>query len=109
MGKKLSKAPHVGKVIFIQNLRDTRYRLKQAIPVFLETTDDTVIATYYDIDMYGEGEEEQSAINDLCGAIIEYYESLLEDVDNLGPMPKQELDFLRGIIEKVYAGKEGRG
>lgn len=96
-----------GKTIFIQNLRNTQYRLKQAIPIYIELVEDAAIASYYDIDMYGEGDDEQSAIDDLCGAIIEYYESLLEDPDILGPMPKQELEFLRNLIEKTDANKKG--
>jgi len=82
--------------IFIENLRHPSYRLRHPIPVLIERDDDTIIATYHDVDMWGTGADVQDAISDLCDAIVEYYETLKEDEGNLGLLPSQEYAHLKG-------------
>jgi hypothetical protein len=93
--------PTQSHTIFIQNLRHPVYQLRHPIPVLIETDEDVIIATHYDIDMYGTGDDVQEAISDLCAGIIEYYESLKDDEDNLGPLPAQEYAYLNQIIMEV--------
>ena len=57
------KLPHT---IFITDLRHDKYKLTQPIPVSIEYEDDTVIASFYDVDVYGTGDDIQEAITDLC-------------------------------------------
>ena len=66
----------------------------------IEYDDDVVIATYHDIDMYGTGADVQEALSDLCEAIVEYYETLKDDEENLGLLPSQHYAFLKKIIEE---------
>ncbi|MFC1699986.1 hypothetical protein ACFL1I_08565, partial [Candidatus Omnitrophota bacterium] len=94
------KRKKVGKNIYFQNLRHPDYVLKHPISVFLECEKNKVIATCYDIDMYGSGDSEEEAIDDLCEVITEYYESLEEDEGKLGPLPQKHWVFLKRIIEK---------
>ena len=76
------------KTIFVDSLRSELYRLSHAIPVTIEYEEDTVIASFYDLDLYGLGDEIPEAIDDLCAMLIEYYEMLLEDGRCLGPLPR---------------------
>ena len=86
--------------LFIQNLRHLSYHLRCPIPIFVEYDDDIVIATYHNIDMYGTGADIQEALSDLCDAIVEYYETLKEDEENLGLLTSQHYAFLKQIIEE---------
>lgn len=86
--------------VYIQNLRHPNYVLKESIPISLELEENKVIASYYDIDMYGSGDNEEEAINDLCEVVVEYYESLKEDQGKLGPLPEKHWLHLRRIIEE---------
>jgi len=84
--------------IFIQNLRHPFYHLRCSIPILIGYEDDVIIATYHDIDMYGTGSDMQEALSDLCAAIVEYYETLKDDEENLGLLTSQHYAFLEQII-----------
>jgi hypothetical protein len=86
--------------IYIQNLRHPNYTLRRSIPVSLESEENKIIANCYDIDMYGSGDNEEEAIDDLCEVIVEYYESLKADKENLGPLPEKHWDYLRTVVEE---------
>lgn len=88
------------KNIYIQNLRYPTYVLKSPISIALEFEENQVIASCYDIDMYGSGSNEEEAIDDLCEVIVEYYESLKEDKDKLGPIPRKHWIYLERIISE---------
>jgi len=88
-------------MILIQDLQHPLYRLRTPISILLEHDEDIVIATYHDIDMYGTGANAQSAISDLCAAIVEYYEILKADEKNLGILPSREYDHLKQVIVEV--------
>ena len=83
--------------IYIQNLRHSSYHLRYPIPILIEYDDD-IIATYHDIDMYGTGADVQEALADLCAAIVEYYETLKDDEENLGLLTAQHYAFLKQFI-----------
>lgn len=53
------------KTIFVDSLRSDLYRLSHAIPVAVEYEEDTVIASFHDLDLYGLGDEVSEAIDDL--------------------------------------------
>ena len=84
--------------LFIQNLRHSSYHLRRPIPVLIEYDDNIIISTYHDIDMYGTGADVQEALSDLCAAIVEYYETLKDDEENLGLLTSQHYAFLKQII-----------
>jgi len=92
------KLPHT---IFIGSLRHDGYKLTQSIPVSIEYENDVVIASFYDVDMYGVGNEIQEAITDLCSQIVEVYELYSQNEHRLGPVPEREWKYLQTIIRPV--------
>jgi len=86
--------------ILIQNLRNPSYILKQPLSVTLESEGTEISATCYDVNMYGCGDSEEEAIDDFCCVLVEYYESLREDREKLGAIPKKYWLFLSSIIEE---------
>ena len=89
------KLPHT---IFISNLRHDKYKLTQPIPVSIEYENNVVIASFYDVDVYGTGDDIQEAITDLCSQIIEVYELYSQNLNHLGPVPAREWKYLQTII-----------
>ncbi len=89
------------KTIFVDNLRSNGYRLSHALPVTVEYEEDTVIASFYDLDLYGLGDEVSEAIDDLCATLVEYYEMLLEDGECLGPLPHKHWQYLQTLVTPV--------
>ena len=81
---------------WIQNLRHPSYHLHQPIPILIERADDTVTATYDDVELCGTGDSMKAAISDLCGKIVARYEELREDT-----VKSQEHTFLKQIIEEI--------
>ena len=88
--------------IFIENLRHPSYRLRHPIPVLIERNDDTVIATYHDLDMQGTGKDVSKALDDLCAGIIQYYEALKDEIRIEGEQDRvssQKYAHLNKIVE----------
>ena len=81
---------------WVQNLRHPSYHLQQPIPVLIERADDTVTATYNDVELRGTGDSVKTAISDLCTKIVARYEALGESTEK-----SQEYKFLKQIIEEV--------
>jgi hypothetical protein len=87
--------------VFIQNLRNPAYKLTQPIPITIEYDGEQHIASYDDVELFGSGEFREDAITELCVALIDYYETLVENRDRLGPLPQQHWDFLRNLISQI--------
>jgi len=67
----------------------------------IKKTDVEIYAvTTYDLNMFGYGESEDEAIQDLCDAIVEYYEELEDNQNCLGKVPAQHKHFLDQMIQK---------
>lgn len=92
------KLPHT---IFISDLRHDKYKLTQPIPVSIEYENNVVIASFYDVDVYGTGDDIQEAITDLCSQIIEVYELYSQNVNRLGPVPAREWKYLQTIVRPI--------
>jgi len=92
------KFPHT---IFISDLRHEAYKLAQPIPVSIEYEDGVVIASFYDVDVYGTGDEVQEAITDLCAQIVEVYELYSQNASRLGPVPAREWKYLQTIVHPI--------
>ena len=93
-----SKSP-VLKEVKIINLGYERIRLKREIPILLEVYNDEVIATFVDAEVTGFGETEAEALDHIKENIVSLYNELIEDENNLGPLPKRWLLVLRDIID----------
>ena len=83
---------------WIQNLRHSSYQLRQAIPIVVERTGDTVTANYDDLGLQAAGDNLETAISRLCGQIVTYYEKAQKSADRETNSPTQEQAFLKQII-----------
>ncbi len=93
-----SKSP-ILKEVKIINLGDERICLNREIPILLEVYSDEVIATFIDAEVTGFGETEAEALDHIKENIVSLYYELIEDENNLGPLPKRWLMVLRDIID----------
>ena len=93
-----SKSP-ILKEVKIINIGDERIRLDREIPILLEVYSDEVIAAFIDAEVTGFGETEAEALDHIKENIVSLYYELIEDENNLGPLPKRWLMVLKDIID----------
>ena len=86
--------------IIISSLSDERLTLKQPISIYIAKDNGGYIANYYDVEAVGFGDTVSEAINNLKENIIELYFDLVNDINNLGPLPKKWLVTLNEIISE---------
>ena len=86
------------KEVKIISLGSERIVLNRGIPILLEIYSDEVVAKFIDAEVTGFGETEAEAIDHIKENIVSLYYELIEDEDNLGPLPKRWLLVLRDII-----------
>jgi hypothetical protein len=87
------------RIVPLNSLKHPRYHLKIPLHIALEVTEGTVIASFDDIEAFSHAQTESEAIDLLCEEIVHLFEDLSADVDNLGPLPRRWLEYLREIIE----------
>jgi hypothetical protein len=87
------------RIVAINDLKHIKYRLTAPIFVALEFESDKVIASFDDIEAFAYADTEYEALAQLCEEIVQIYEDLREDRDNLGAMPSKWLSYLEEIIE----------
>ena len=88
--------------IQLLDLGDIQYRLREPILVVIEeyNGDDTVIASFPEIEVFGEGETETEAIQNLRIAILDLYDELISTSSEiLGNLPKTWLNVLQRLIQ----------
>lgn len=86
------------RIIPINSLPHSKYSLKTPIYISIEFTDNEVLASLDDIEAFSVAETEYEAIGRLCEEIIQVYEDLIADRDNLGVLPQKWLQHLENII-----------
>ncbi|HID61608.1 MAG TPA: hypothetical protein EYP49_02505 [Anaerolineae bacterium] len=86
--------------LLLYSLRHPQLRLSSPIAVSLEDDGVQVIAAAYDLDVFGYGETEWEALDDLRRTITDLYFTLKDDARALGPMPRRVWEYLSDIIEK---------
>ncbi len=87
----------------VRDLGDENYTLNEPLMVSIEEYpgEDTVIASFPEIEMFGEGATEAEALMNLKWAILDLYEELMETTPaELGDLPKAWLVILRKIIKQ---------
>lgn len=91
------------KHISLENLRDPRYEVTRPIPVVLEEDEGQYVATWYDADVFGYGDSEQEALEDLCESVVSLWEVLKREsaAQGLGGALVQQWAFLRKVIREV--------
>ena len=88
------------KIIPLNTLKHPKHILIKPVYITIEMEKDVIIASFDDIEAFAYGDTEFEAINRLCEEIINIYEDLREDRENLGKFPKKWLAFLEEVIEK---------
>ena len=91
------------KQIQLENLRNQRYELIHPTCILLEEDDGQYAATWYDGDVFGYGDSEQEAIDDLCETITAIWEILKKEAQThgLGDALAIQWQFLQKIIREV--------
>ena len=87
------------RIIPLNTLKHSKYHLRYPVHITLEIEANKVIASFDDIEAFSYADSEFEAINRLCEEIIQLYKDLLEDEENLGPLPKKWLRYLKETIE----------
>ena len=88
----------------IRDLGDESYSLIEPLIISVEeyTGEDTVIASFPEIEVFGEGVTEAEALMNLKLAILDLYEELTDTpLDELGDLPKVWLAVLRKTIKQI--------
>jgi hypothetical protein len=87
------------RIIPLNSLKHPKYHLKAPVYITLEFEDEKVIASFDDIEAFSYADTASEAIDLLCEEIIQIYEELNEDQENLGPLPNKWFHCLEDIIE----------
>ena len=86
--------------LLLYSLRHPWLRLRNPIAVSLEDDGVQVIATAYDLDLFGYGETEGEALDDLRHTIVDLYLTLRENVNALGVLPQRIWEYLADVVEE---------
>jgi hypothetical protein len=87
------------RILPLNSLKHSKYHLKVPIHVTLEFEEDKVIASFDDIEAFSYADTASEAIDLLSDEIIQIFEDLLKDKENLGSLPRKWLQYLEEIIE----------
>ncbi len=82
----------------LQDLRSPKLRLVAPLFVTVEEQDDVVVASNVDLDVFGYGDTEAEAVDDLRAIIVETYLDLQLDQANLGPHLQAIWNYLNRIV-----------
>ena len=82
----------------LQDLRDGGLRLVAPLYITIEEEDGTVVASNVDLDVFGYGDTEADALQDLREVIVETYFDLKTNQSNLGPHLKTIWNYLNRMV-----------
>ena len=88
------------KTIFIADLGESTLSLLRALPISVEYSGGQVVACSYDLEELTLGSDDDEVIADMKSAIVDLYYLLKGEQENLGPLPRSQWEFLRGIIRE---------
>lgn len=88
------------KIIPLNTLKNNDYVLKKPLYITIDIEKNIVIASLDDIEAFTYADTEFEAINRLCEEIINVYEDIQQDRENLGKLPQKWLVFLEEFIER---------
>ena len=91
------------KQIQLENLRNQYYELIYPIFILFEEYDGQYTATWYDGDVFGYGDSEQEAIDDLCETITAIWKVLKKESEThgLSDALATQWHFFQKIIREV--------
>jgi len=87
------------KIVPINSLRNRQYTLKSPIYITIEHENEQVIASFDDIEAFAYSDNEFEAVDMLCEEIVILYRDLVENQENLGPLPRKWLSTLHNFIQ----------
>ena len=88
------------RTVFIRDLADRRITVVEPIPVSVESSDGQATACCYDLEQFGAGADEFSALDDLRATVVELYFALKSE-SRLGPLPQRQLDYLKKVVREA--------
>lgn len=88
------------KPLLLYDLRHDKLKLVKPVAVLLEYDEKQVIAIAYDLDLFGYGETEMEALDDLRHTIVDLYLTLKENKDTLGAGAQKVWAYLSSIVEE---------
>jgi predicted RNase H-like HicB family nuclease len=97
---QLKKELSEQQIIPIQFLEKLHLRQPIAVSLSYSLEDKIWVVDCPELNLYGEGEDEQRAIDDFKNALEEFYFSLKRDKEKLGPELKKRWELLQKIIEE---------
>ena len=86
------------KIVPMESL-EQGFTLRRPIYAVVEHSDGIVTATYYECEVFGEGETEFESLDDLRRCLVEYYCQLRGSSESLGPLPARHLRILSDLIQ----------
>lgn len=86
------------QILPIEDLRDTNLRLSRPLQATLEWDGYQYVASSADLETYGAGETEWEAIDDFRKEVVELYNDLKSNRENLGPNLEKIWHFLESIV-----------
>lgn len=86
------------RLLFIHSLHNSRLELKIPLPISLENDGYQFIIYNPDIDIYGCGETEYEAIEDLRQSIVDLYFDLKEE--ELGTDLQKIFEYLQSVVSE---------
>jgi hypothetical protein len=86
--------------LLLYSLRHSGLRLRNPIAVSLEDDGTQVIASAYDLDLFGYGETERDALDDLRRTTVDLYLTLRENEGALSSLPQQIWEYLTDVVEE---------
>jgi len=91
------------KSVLIYSLHNPLLKLKEPLVAHFEYDEDGVIVFCYDLDIFGHGDTEGEALEDLRKTISDLFFELENNKGNIGPFPEKIWGYLSGIVEKKEA------
>ena len=85
------------RIVPLNSLKHPEYYLKSPIYITLEFFEKEVVASLDDIEAFSHADTEFEAIDQLCEEIVQIYEDITADRENLGPLPRKWLQYLEGL------------
>ena len=87
------------RIVPLNSLKHPKYHLKFPVHITLAFEKNKVIASFDDLEAFAYADTEFEAIDRLREEVVQLYEDLQEDRENLGPLPEKWLRYLEEIIE----------
>ncbi len=86
------------RIIPLNTLKHPNYGLNHPVHITLEYDEDTIIASFHDIDAFAYADTESEALDQLREQIVMLYEDLAAESEALGPLPRKWLACLQEMI-----------